>query len=144
MLKTTLLYIKQGLNALSRAFSPVIIIGDHIYRLLFTLSYLEAAQFATRVHDYNLQSSSQLGMMLLNIKYGQDIDADLLRTIITNTHKIELIINYNYSLYVKYIVANEPIPKELLTYWEQMQYSDLLLFSSKIKSEKCDIKLTVM
>lgn len=106
--------------------------------------YLEAAQFATRVHDYNLQSSSQLGMMLLNIKYGQDIDADLLRTIITNTHKIDLIINYNYSLYVKYIVANEPIPKELLTYWEQMQYSDLLLFSSKIKSEKCDIKLTVM
>ena len=83
-------------------------------------------------------------MMLLNIKYGQDIDADLLRTIITNTHKIDLIINYNYSLYVKYIVANEPIPKELLTYWEQMQYSDLLLFSSKIKSEKCDIKLTVM
>lgn len=106
--------------------------------------YLEAAQFATRVHDYNLQSSSQLGMMLLNIKYGQDIDADLLRTIITNTHKIDLIINYNYSLYVKYIVANEPIPKELLTYWEQIQYSDLLLFSSKIKSEKCDIKLTVM
>ena len=38
MLKTTLLYIKQGLNALSRAFSPVIIIGDHIYRLLFTHS----------------------------------------------------------------------------------------------------------
>ena len=28
-------------------------------------SYLEAEQFATRVHDYNLQTSSQLGIMLL-------------------------------------------------------------------------------
>ena len=36
--KSTLLYIKQGLNAHSRAFSPVIIIEDHIYRLLFTHS----------------------------------------------------------------------------------------------------------
>lgn len=64
--------------------------------------YLEAEQFATRVHDYNLQSSSQLGIMLLNIKYGYEIDADILRTIITKTHKIDLNINYNYAMYIKY------------------------------------------
>lgn len=107
-------------------------------------SYLEAEQFATRVHDYNLQTSSQLGIMLLNIKYGQNIDTGLLKTIITETHKINLIINYNYALYVKYVITNEPIPKELILYWEKMQYSDLLSFSFKSKSEKCEIKLTVM
>lgn len=107
-------------------------------------SYLEAEQFATRVHDYNLQTSSQLGIMLLNIKYGQNIDTGLLKTIITETHKINLIINYNYALYVKYVITNEPIPKKLILYWEKMQYSDLLSFSFKSKSEKCEIKLTVM
>ena len=106
--------------------------------------YLEAEQFATRVHDYNLQTSSQLGIMLLNTKYEQDIDIGLLKTIITKTHKINLIINYNYALYVKYVITNEIIPKELVLYWEKMQYSDLLSFSFKSKSEKCDIKLTVM
>ena len=38
MLESILLYIKQGLNAHLRAFSPIIIIEDHIYRLLFTHS----------------------------------------------------------------------------------------------------------
>ena len=38
MLKSTLLYIKQGLNTHIGAFSPVIIIEDHIYRVLFTHS----------------------------------------------------------------------------------------------------------
>ena len=38
MLESTLLYIKQGLNTHLRAFSPIIIIEDHIYRLLFTHS----------------------------------------------------------------------------------------------------------
>ena len=106
--------------------------------------YLEAEQFATRVHDYNLQSSSQLGIMLLNIKYGYEIDADILRTIITKTHKIDLNINYNYAMYIKYAIINEPIPKETISYWEKMQYSDLLSFSYKSKSEKCNLKLTVM
>ena len=82
--------------------------------------------------------------MLLNTKYEQDIDTGLLKTIITKTHKINLIINYNYALYVKYVITNEPIPKELVLYWKKMQYSDLLSFSYKSKSEKCDIKLTVM
>ena len=38
MLESILLYIKQGLNAHLGAFSPIIIIEDHIYRLLFTHS----------------------------------------------------------------------------------------------------------
>lgn len=66
--------------------------------------YLEAEQFATRVHDYNLESSSQLGIMLLNIKYGQEIDINILRTIITKTHDIGLNINYNYAIYIKYVI----------------------------------------
>lgn len=106
--------------------------------------YLKAMQFATKVHDYNLQSSSQLGIMLLKIKYGHEIDTDILKTIITKTHKIDLNINYNYAMYIKYTITNEPIPKEVISYWEKLQYSDLLSFSSKNKSEKCDIKLTVM
>lgn len=106
--------------------------------------YLESEQFATRVHDYNLQCSSQLGIMLLKIKYNYKINNEILRTIINNTHSIALNINYNYALYVRYVITNETIPKELITYWEKMQYSDLLSFSCKSKSEKCDIKLTVM
>jgi hypothetical protein len=106
--------------------------------------YLEAEQFATRVHDYNLQSSSQLGIMLLNIKYGHEIDTDILRTIITKTHTIDLNINYNYAMYIKYAITDESIPKEMISYWKKMQYSDLLSFSYKDKSEKCNLKLTVM
>lgn len=106
--------------------------------------YLEAEEFATRVHDYNLQSSSQLGIMLLNIKYGQDIDVDILKTIITKTHKTGLIINYNYAIYIKYVIKNEPITKELFFYWKKMKYSDLFSYSYKSKSKKCNIKLTVM
>lgn len=106
--------------------------------------YLEAEQFATRVHDYNLQCSSQLGIMLLNIKYGHAIDTEILRTIIIKTHKIDLNINYNYAMYIKYAITNDSIPEEMIAYWEKMQYSDLLSFSYKSKSEKCNLKLTVM
>jgi len=38
MHESTLLYIKQGLKVHKRAFSPVIIIGDHVYRVFFTHS----------------------------------------------------------------------------------------------------------
>lgn len=106
--------------------------------------YLEAEQFAKRVHDYNLQSSSQLGMMLLNIKYGYEIDNIILRSIISETCKINLNINYNYALYVKYLTDKENIPRQVISYWRNMQYSDLLFLSSKSKSEKCNLKLTVM
>ena len=106
--------------------------------------YLEAAQFAKRVHDYNLESNAQLGLALLNLKYGYDVDIDVLRNIINETHKIGLNINYNSALYVKHLVNNETMPKELVSYWTKMQYSDLLSFISKSKSEKCNIKLTVM
>lgn len=106
--------------------------------------YLEAEQFAKQVHDYNLQSNSQLGMMLLNIKYGYEIDNNILRFIISETHKIGLYINYNYAIYVKYLIDKENIPEKVVSYWRKMQYSDLLFLSSKSKSEKCNLKLTVM
>lgn len=106
--------------------------------------YLEAAQFAKRVHDYNLYSSAQLGLALLNLKYGHKVDAGALRDIIIQTRKIRLNINYNNALYVNYLVNNESIPKELVSYWTKMQYSDLFSCLSKSKSEKCNIKLTVM
>ena len=106
--------------------------------------YSEAEQFAKRVHDYNLQSNSQLGIMLLNLKYGYEINIEMLRTIIIETRNLNLNINYNYAIYIKYIIANEAIPKELSLYWKKMQYSDLLFYSSKSKSEKYNLKLTVM
>lgn len=106
--------------------------------------YLEAAQFAKRSHDYNLESNAQLGLALLNLKYGYDVDIDALRDIIIETHKIGLNINYNNALYAKYLANSETIPKELVSYWKKMQYSDLLSFISKSKSEKYNIKLTVM
>lgn len=106
--------------------------------------YLEAEQFAKRVHDYNLQSNSQLGMMLLNIKYGYEIDNNVLKSIISETHKIGLNINYNYAMYVKYLTDKENMPEQVVSYWRNMQYSDLLILSSKSKSEKCNLKLTVM
>lgn len=106
--------------------------------------YLEAIQFAEQVHDYNLQSASQLGIMLLNAKYGHEVDSNLLKTILINTSKIGLNINYNYAVYVKYLINNECIPKETVTYWKKMQYSDLLSVSLKSKSEKYNLKLTIM
>lgn len=106
--------------------------------------YLEAVQFAERVHDYNLQSLSHLGILLLNLKYNYEIDKDLLKSIIIETQKIGLNINYNYAVYIKYLINNENISAELITYWEKMQYSDLLSLSLEGKSEKCNLKLTVM
>lgn len=106
--------------------------------------YLEAAQFAERVHDYNLQSSSQLGIMLLNVKYGYKTDNSILKSIISKTYDIGLNINYNYAMYVKYLTGNEHIPEKVVSYWRKMQYSDLLSLSLKSKSKKYNLKLTVM
>lgn len=106
--------------------------------------YLEAEQFAQQVHDYNLQSNAQLGIMLLNIKYGIDIDDDILNSIISQTNKIGLKINYNCAMYLKYLIKNENIPQELVSYWEKIHFSDLASLSQKSKSEKCNLKLTVM
>lgn len=106
--------------------------------------YSEAAQFANRVHDYNLESNAQLGLMLLNLKYGYNITNDVLKSIISKTREIGLNINYNYAVYVEYLLNNKTIPKELESYWEKMKYSDLLSLVSKSKSEKCNLKLTVM
>lgn len=106
--------------------------------------YLEAAQFAKRVHDYNLESNAQLGLTLLNLKYGYEVDINILISIISETRKIGLNINYNNALYIKYIVIDESIPEELVSYWRKMLYSDLLSVLSKSKSEKYNLKLTVM
>ena len=106
--------------------------------------YQEALQFASGVNDYNLQSLSQLGSMLLNIKYGYATDKDTLKSIIFYTQDSGLNINYNYAMYVKCIISNENVPKEMRYYWEKMHYSDLLILSSEDKSEKCNLKLTVM
>ena len=106
--------------------------------------YLEAFQFAERVHDFNLQSASNLGIMLLNIKYNREINNNTLRNIISKTHNIGLNINYNCAIYVKYLTSNKSIPEEIVSYWRKMQYWDLLDLSSKSKSEKCNLKLTVM
>lgn len=106
--------------------------------------YSEALQYAERVHDYNLQSTSQLGIMLLKIKYGYQINTDILKTIISTTHDLGLNINYNYAIYIKYLTRAERIPKEAVSYWEKMQYSDLLANLHKSKSEYCNLKLTVM
>ncbi|WP_120409794.1 AAA family ATPase [Roseburia sp. 1XD42-69] len=94
--------------------------------------YLEAVQFAKRVNDYNLQSTSQLGIMLLSIKYGYKTDNDILKSIISRTYNIGLNINYNYAMYVKYLIENESIPKETVSYWRKMQYSDLFFYPRKV------------
>jgi len=47
-------------------------------------------------------------------------------------------------MYVKHVIEDENIPEEMVTYWEKMQYSDLLSLAYKSKSEKCNLKLTVM
>lgn len=106
--------------------------------------YQEAIQFAERVNDYNLQSTSQLGIMLLRVKYGYETDTNILKSIISQTHDIGLNINYNYAMYVKYLTGNDNIPESAISYWRKMHFSDLLSLSSKSKSEKCTLKLTVM
>ena len=107
-------------------------------------NYCEALQFSKQVHDYNLYSSSQLGIILLNLKNGFEVDINILRTIISETQKIDLNINYNYALYVKHLVYNEAFSDELTSYWKKIQYPDLLFAASKSGSEKYNLKLTVM
>jgi len=106
--------------------------------------YSEALQYAERAHDYNLQSTSQLGIMLLKIKHGYEINTDILKSIISTTYDFSLNINYNYAIYINYLTNSECIPEEAISYWEKMQYSDMLSILHKSKSEYYNLKLTVM
>ena len=69
MLESILLYIKQGLNAHLRAFSPIIIIEDHIYRLLFTHSsyMLEQIPFIFQTNNDLYLSTQKLTFEFDNI-----------------------------------------------------------------------------
>lgn len=117
--------------------------NTHNYKMSIDY-YSEAAEFAKRVHDYNLESNAQLGLILLNLKYGYQVDINTLKSIISKTRKVGLKINYNNALYIQYLIKKENIPKELVSYWQKMKYSDLLSLLSKSKSEKGNLKLTVM
>ena len=82
--------------------------------------------------------------MLLNLKYGHKIDEAILDNIISKTSSIGLNINYNCARYVKYLINNEKIPEDVISYWTKIHFSDLLSLSLKSNSEKCNLKLTVM
>ena len=68
--------------------------------------YLEAVQFAERVHDFNLYSNSQLGIMLLSIKHEKEIDNDILRTIISEISLVQLLL----PLYIKRALISSTVP----------------------------------
>lgn len=106
--------------------------------------YQEASEFSRRSGDYNLFSNSEMGIMLLNLKYNIAISEDTIYNIMVKSKKLKLNINYNSALFVEYLIKDEEIPSELSSYWKHMQYSDLFSLSTENKSEQYNLKLTVM
>lgn len=106
--------------------------------------YLQSLDFAKRSGDYNLLSNSEMGIMLLKLKYDITIPENTIISIIRKTQKWNLNINYNTALFIYYVIKNEPIPESLISYWEYMNYFDLYSASSEYKLKQCSLKLTVM
>lgn len=106
-------------------------------------NYCEAIGYAKSAGDFNLESNCQMGIILLDMKYGRSVPANCMDDIITRSQKCKLTINYNNAIYIRHLIQKQKVQKELVSYWEKMKYSDLLL-AAKNKSEKYNLKLTVM
>lgn len=105
--------------------------------------YTKAVDYANSVGDINLLSNCQMGIILLQLKYGcynSDIN---ISDIVEKTQKCKLNINYNNAIYIQHLIDCQEISDELIIYWEKLKYADLLL-AAKNKSAKFDLKLTVM
>lgn len=85
-----------------------------------------------------------MGILLLNSKYGVAITESTLLNIMEKSKKMKLNINYNSALFIHYLIKNEQIPEGLITYWKELQYSDLFSLALENKSEQSNLKLTVM
>lgn len=107
-------------------------------------NYKEALRFSKKVNDYNLQSNCQMGIMLLNMKNGFNINREEIQPILEKCKRLSLNINYNSAIFIDNLLTGESISDELKCYWKNMKYSDLLLMANINKSEKYNLKLTVM
>ena len=85
-----------------------------------------------------------MGILLLNLKYGVAITESTPLNIMEKSKKMKLNINYNSALFIHYLIKNEQIPEGLITYWKELQYSDLFSLALENKSEQLNLKLTVM
>ena len=101
--------------------------------------YEESLDFAQRVGDFNLLSNSEMGILLLNLKYGVAITESTPLNIMEKSKKMKLNINYNSALFIHYLIKNEQIPEGLITYWKE-----LFSLALENKSEQLNLKLTVM
>ncbi len=109
-----------------------------------SLAYYEKAQeFAKDSDDYNLFSNSTMGIILLSMKYHKNFSRESLFDIIEKSRELNLNINYNSALFIKSIIDNE-MSEDLIMYWRCMKYSDLFSLSQRDKSERYNLKLTVM
>ena len=77
------------------------------------------------------------------MKYQKNFSRESLFDIIEKSRELNLNINYNSALFIKSIIDNE-VSEDLIMYWRCMKYSDLFSLSQRDKSERYNLKLTVM
>ena len=103
--------------------------------------YLKAQSFAEDEHDINLLTSCKMGLLLLDLKYGNDISMDTLLNVKHLSTKCELLINMNEAEYLISIARDGNISEEMINLWKHMGYGRLWKAAS---GNNMQLKLTVM
>lgn len=106
--------------------------------------YQEALRFSKEVGDFNLESNSNMGLLLLNLKFNKPTSFKELDNILEKLRKYKLNINYNNAFFIRILSKKEAVDYNLIKYWERQKYSDLLQVATGNKSEQVCLKLTVM
>lgn len=104
--------------------------------------YKKALSFALRENDVNLETSSQMGLHLLSLKYSKMKEDSQIQEILKRTKKNNLEINYQYAEFVRIVESETVFSDSLISYWEKAGYSDLSIAARGKHPE--NIKLTVM
>lgn len=107
--------------------------------------YSNALDFAKISGDYNLESSSLMGEVLLNLDKGIICNQEKLEKIIAETKDKGLMINYYYACFIYLVTSKKMIPEELITKYESLKLNNLYDCSIKYNSSKnYSLKLIIM
>lgn len=107
--------------------------------------YSNALDFAKISGDYNLESSSLMGEVLLNLDKGIICNQEKLEKIIAKTKDKGLMINYYYACFIYLVTSKKMIPEELITKYESLKLNNLYDCSIKYNSSKnYSLKLIIM
>lgn len=109
------------------------------------LYYSAALEYARISKDYNLESSSILGKILLQgVKESINI-SEQIRSILSKTQHKGLMINYYYARFIQSVATHEKIPQDLIDIFKLYGFSNLYKSAQKYNdSEHYILKLIVM